>query len=245
MLYLISLGLYDENDMSLKALNAAKECDILYAEFYTSNVNTNVERLSKLLGRDVEELSRSDLEEDLEGILSKAEERDVGIVIGGDVLTATTHIEILLSARKRGIKTKIIHGSSVYTAVGECGLQIYKFGKTATVPRFKKGYMPESFYDVILENKKMGLHTLLLLDIGLTLKEGLNTVRATDEKRNKNVLKEKLVVCAKLGSDKPLIKYGFANKLASSLKKETPGVIIIPGKLHFKEKEVLEELYGE
>ena len=35
MFYFISLGLYDVNDMSLKALEIARSCDKLFLESYT------------------------------------------------------------------------------------------------------------------------------------------------------------------------------------------------------------------
>jgi diphthine synthase len=36
MLTFIGLGLFDENDISLKGFEAIKESDLVYAEFYTS-----------------------------------------------------------------------------------------------------------------------------------------------------------------------------------------------------------------
>ncbi|MBC7089677.1 MAG: diphthine synthase, partial [Methanobacteriaceae archaeon] len=38
MLYIIGLGLYDENDISIKGMKTLKECDRIFAEFYTAKL---------------------------------------------------------------------------------------------------------------------------------------------------------------------------------------------------------------
>ncbi len=38
MLYFIGLGLYDEQDISVKGLEAVRAADTVYAEFYTSRL---------------------------------------------------------------------------------------------------------------------------------------------------------------------------------------------------------------
>jgi len=37
---------------------------------------------------------------------------------------ATTHADLLLRAKERGIDTKVIHNASIMNAVGCCGLQV-------------------------------------------------------------------------------------------------------------------------
>ena len=49
MLTFVGLGLYDEKDISVKGLEAVKNADLVYAEFYTSH----------LMGTSHEELERS------------------------------------------------------------------------------------------------------------------------------------------------------------------------------------------
>jgi len=46
MLTFIGLGLYDEKDISLKGLEAIRDSDVVYVEFYTS----------RLMGSSVEEM---------------------------------------------------------------------------------------------------------------------------------------------------------------------------------------------
>ena len=50
---------------------------------------------------------------------------------------------------------------------------------------------------------------------------------------------DKLIAAAKLGSEKPEIKYDEVQNLKDF---PTPAMLIIPGKLHFQEKEFLEML---
>lgn len=50
-LYFISLGLGDENDISLKGMNAIKECDFLYLDIYTSILSISKEKLEKFYSK--------------------------------------------------------------------------------------------------------------------------------------------------------------------------------------------------
>ncbi len=50
-------------------------------------------------------------------------------------------------------------------AVGACGLQLYRFGESVSIVFFTDTWQPDSFYDKIAANRKLGLHTLCLLDI--------------------------------------------------------------------------------
>jgi hypothetical protein len=77
---------------------------------------------------------KKDLEEEQETFLEKARKNDIALFVPGDPLIATTHIDLVFEAKRRKIPVKIIHNASIFSAIGEAGLQIYKFGKTATVP---------------------------------------------------------------------------------------------------------------
>lgn len=58
-----------------------------------------------------------------------------------------------------------MHNSSILTAVGCCGLQLYSYGETVSIPYWTDTWKPDSFYDKIASNRERGLHTLCLLDI--------------------------------------------------------------------------------
>ncbi len=245
MLYLISLGLSDEKDMSLKALEAARKCGKIYVEFYTNKINTDTRKLSELIGKEVVELKRSDMEESSMKIINQAKSMDIGILVCGDALSATTHVSLLLDAKKAGVKTRVIHGSSIFSAVAETGLQLYKFGATTTLVKPAGKYGPDSFYDVILENKKMGLHTLVLLDIGMSVREGLEILVKIEKAKKGKIItpKTKIAAASQLGSDNKIIKYDIFEKLlVDEGLIECPAVLVFPGKLHFLEEEYLKSL---
>jgi diphthine methyl ester synthase len=98
-------------------------------------------------------------------ILREAHTQDVALLVVGDPFGATTHTDILLRARALGITTRVIHNASIMNAVGACGLQLYNFGQTVSLVLFTDTWRPDSFYDRVLENANLGMHTLILLDI--------------------------------------------------------------------------------
>ncbi len=51
------------------------------------------------------------------------------------------------------------------SGIGACGLQLYNFGQTVSMVFFTDSWKPASFYDRIKENRQIGLHTLVLVDI--------------------------------------------------------------------------------
>ena len=51
------------------------------------------------------------------------------------------------------------------SAIGATGLQLYNFGQTVSMVFFTETWKPSSFYDRVKENCRIGLHTLMLLDI--------------------------------------------------------------------------------
>ena len=81
----------------------------------------------------------------------------------GRVRSATTHVDLALRAKERGIEVRVIHNASIMNAMGACGLQLYNFGRAVTVPFFTETWKPDSFYDKIAYNSKGGMHTLVLL----------------------------------------------------------------------------------
>ena len=94
-LVFIGLGLYDEKDISLKGLEEAKNCDVLFAEFYTSRLfGTDISKIERVVGKKINVLNREDVEES-ERILKEAEGGRVGFLTAGDPMAATTHVELL------------------------------------------------------------------------------------------------------------------------------------------------------
>jgi diphthine synthase len=110
-----------------------------------------------------------------------------------------------------------------------------------TVVAPQAGYAPSSFYDAAEKNQKLGMHTLILLDVGMGTAGGIGVLMAIGSKRKKPLVSGNtmLVAACALGTPGAIIRYGKARELLrKSL--EPPSVLILPGKLHFAEKEYLE-----
>jgi len=251
-LLLIGMGLHDENGLTLRGLNAARDSDALYAELYTSIMpGLSVARLQRLLRKEIKILTRKDLEEGAERtILSKAKEARVALLTPGDPMSATTHLGLLLSAKKLGIPTVLIHSTSIITAAaGVTGLELYKFGRTVTIPSPRTNPAPESVYEFIKDNRRIGLHTLALLDIDdgqFTIPEAIRVLfRLEDTKRDGIITDDTLVVAlARVEAPDCIVRADKAGNLVKSNFGEPPWSIILPSKLHFMEAEALQLLAG-
>ncbi len=246
MLYLIGLGL-SWKDLSLKALEAIQKCDEIYLETYTSLADFSKLQLERLTGKKIHALTRKQVEETQP--FFKQKQKDVALLIHGDPLSATTHTEIILEAKKRKIKIEIIHAPSILAAAAETGLQLYKFGKTASIPFPQKNFKPESFFDIFEQNQKIGAHTLFLLDLNpdtnkfLTIKQAIDILYIIATNRASDIFtKLKLIGCARLGQKTQKIVYTSVRQLPKVNFGKPPYCLIIPAKLNFKEEEFLRSL---
>ncbi|ODV81436.1 diphthine synthase [Suhomyces tanzawaensis NRRL Y-17324] len=166
MLYLIGLGLSYESDITVRGLEVVKKCKRVYLEAYTSILMAaDKESLEKFYGREVILADRELVETGSDEILADAQTEDIAFLVVGDPFGATTHTDLIIRARELKIKVEAIHNASVMNAVGACGLQLYQFGQTVSLVFFTDSWKPDSFYNKVMENRKIGLHTLLLLDI--------------------------------------------------------------------------------
>jgi diphthine synthase len=236
MLYLIGLGLNDEKDITLKAAEIARSCDC-YCELYTSIWKGSLDSLEGILGRKITLLKRKDLEEGQELFLEKAKAGDIALFVPGDPLSATTHIDLAFEARRKNIKVVILHNASIFSAIGETGLQLYKFGKTATVPL--NGRI-ENVKLTMKENKKLGVHTLLLLDIDNETGIHMMVKDAVKLLMKNKLLKnfDNIIAFSQAGGESKIYYKHARDFLSRDI--SLPAVIIVPGKLHFREKDFLE-----
>lgn len=76
---------------------------------------------------------------------------------------ATTHIDLVIRSKELNIEVEVVHNASILTAVGCCGLQLYRFGEIVSIPLWSDTWKPTSYLNKIIENLKRGLHTLCLL----------------------------------------------------------------------------------
>jgi len=243
----IGLGLNDEKGITIEGLEEARLADSAYGEFYTNIMpNLDLKRLEKEIGKKVEVLSRSQLEDEGgEKLLRAAGKENVAFLVPGDPLIATTHISLRLSLAKMGIASRVIHAPSIVSAVcGATGLQSYKFGKSITVPRDQP--LPKSVLDTISENSDRGLHTLILLDVQdgktsqMTIRDAITKITTADPR-----LETRLTVgVGNLGSKDEKVKASRMKALIEEDFGNGPQSIIVVGRLHFMEAEALEVLCG-
>lgn len=247
MLHLIGIGLADEKDISVKGLEIVRSSDLIYLENYTSLLQCTKEDLERFYGKKITPLSRKDGEEGAEKIIEEARTKEVAFLVIGDPFSATTHIELFRLAKEKRIPVQVIHNASVLTAVGETGLQLYNFGKTTSIPFPEHVPNVETPYLVLQQNLSLGLHTLFLLDLDpeqgkfLTIREALQILQRIEEKKKENLISEKTMViaCARLGSKDSVIKAGTVTKLKTINFGKPPYCLVIPGKLHFIEEEMI------
>ncbi len=256
MLTFIGLGLYDEKDITVKGLEAVRNADIVFAEFYTSHLmGTTIEKLEEFIGKKITVLLREDVEQ-TPAWLSQAKEKNLVFLTGGDAMVATTHIDLRLRARDMGIETAIIHAPSITSAVcGLSGLQNYRFGKSTTIPfpyeRKNKVIISEAPYDVIRMNMKNNLHTLVFLDIidrekrFMDIGTAITILLTLEERRGEGVLVNALGAgIARAGSKSPVVHADYLTELKKYDFGAPLHILIIPAQLHFIEAEALVKLCG-
>lgn len=244
------MGLHSQDGISLNGLSKAKEADAVFAEFYTSLMpGLSQEKLTKLIGKSIQLLNRRDLEEDGgKQILEASKKGKTALLVPGDPMIATTHVDLRIRAEKQGVKTFLVHGASIISAaIGLSGLQNYKFGRSVTIPFVDTGTVSETPYDVIAENKSRGLHTLCFLDIKadeeryMTANQGLELLMKLEGRRHQNLIVSDTVVVgiARAGSEDSLVRAGFASQLIEFDFGQPPHSLVFPGRLHFMEAEAL------
>ncbi|MGC8895998.1 MAG: diphthine synthase [Candidatus Bathyarchaeia archaeon] len=250
----VGLGLHDEKGISLRGLEEVKTADKVFIELYTSFMpNFSIKRFEELSGKRVQKISRRELEEENGKIIIEAAKRGKAVLlVPGDPLIATTHVALRVYAERLGVKTRVVHGASIISAVaGLSGLHNYKFGKSVTIP-FQNENPSETPYEVIAKNKENGLHTLCLLDIKaeekryMRIRESLEVLLKVEEKRKKNVatMETLAVGVARAGSSNPTVKADFIKELLNYDFGEPPYSIVFPAALHFMEAEALITLAG-
>ncbi len=247
-LIFVGLGLNDEKGISLNGLEETKTADQVFIELYTNLLpDFSLKNLQKLVGKQIQVLSRHNLEEENgKIILDAAQNGKVAFLIPGDPFIATTHVTLRIEASKRKIPTRVVHGASILSAIiGFSGLHNYKFGKTVTIP-FKENFS-ETPYDVIAQNHQLGLHTLCLLDLRaeeerfLTIHDALTLLKGTEERKKLGVVTDVslAVGLARAGSRAPTLKADFVGSLLDFDFGAAPMSLVFPGVLHFMEAEAL------
>lgn len=167
-LVLVGIGPGTVEAMTTEAIEIAKAADFRRYEAYTAlwpedelaNLVANIGPIEKVMRPEVE---------NPEEILGLAKDNLVALLVVGDPLQATTHVDLQMQAAEQGIDCKIVHGISITNLVtGAIGLSNYKFGRQTTITYPYNGWIATSPLEVIAVNRAQGLHTLALLDLDPT-----------------------------------------------------------------------------
>lgn len=267
MLYIVGLGLGDEKDITLKGLEVVKRCSKVYLEAYTSLLSFGlsphgISTLEELYEKPITISDREAVEEKTDDMLEEACESDVAFLVVGDPFGATTHSDLVVRAKNMGIEVKVVHNASVMNAVGICGLQLYRYGETISIPFFTDTWRPDSFYEKIQKNRALGLHTLCLLDIRvkepsleslcrgkkqyeppryMTINTAIEQLLEVEQSRRESVYDEDTtcVGLARLGYEDQKIVSGSMRQLLAVDFGAPLHCLVIAGKTHPVEEEML------
>ncbi len=154
--------------MSVEAIEAAARADVRRYEAYTALwPQAELDALEEKIGP-IEKVMRPEVEQP-EVLFDMANASLVALLVVGDPLQATTHVDLQLQAAEAGIECHVIHGVSITTLVtGAVGLSNYKFGRQTTLTYPYGGWVATSPLEVIAVNRYQNLHTLALLDLDPT-----------------------------------------------------------------------------
>ena len=167
-LLLIGMGPGRIGSMTIEARNAAKSADFRRYEAYTALWPENeLQSLENDIGP-IEKVMRPEVENPAE-ILELAKQSLVALLVVGDPLQATTHVDLQLQAMESGVECMVFHGISITTLVtGSIGLSNYRFGRQTTITYPYGGWVATSPLEVIAVNLLQNQHTLALLDLDPT-----------------------------------------------------------------------------
>ncbi|MUV90416.1 diphthine synthase [Halapricum sp. CBA1109] len=251
MLTFVGLGLYDERSITVAGREAIADADRVFAEFYTSKLaGARLDDVEAAHDTTIEVRSREGVERDPDPILDAAADGDAVFCTAGDTMISTTHVDLRLRAHDRGIETRVIHGTTAEAAASSLtGLQNYRFGKATTLP-FESSHggegVPDSVVETIEDNRQRGLHTLVFLDIKVEADReeymsGDAAAGLLAEHWNDEALG---VVVARAGSPEPVVTADTLDSLAAQSFGEPLHMLLIPGDLHYVERDALVELGG-
>jgi len=250
MLTFIGLGLFDEYDVSVRGSEAIRKADTVFLEVYTSVLmGSSIERLEEFYGKKIIPLVREDVEIHSEKIIDAAKKGNAVFLTAGDSMVATTHSDIRMRCADEGVETGIIHGASITTAVcGLTGLQNYRFGKSVSVPFPYGKWFPMTPIEVISENLKNNLHTLVFLDIQKDKERFMKVAEAVELleeqcKRSGNTIPIYIGI-ARAGSPSPVVHAGNAEEMKNFDFGGPLHVMVVPAELHEMEREYLMRFAG-
>lgn len=250
----VGLGPLGADGVAPAAVAAVRAASAVFVDDYTAVLPADsLAFLEKARGAPIERLGRARLEDGAELLAAAAAPGGAVLLVAGDPMAATTHVSLRIAAVRAGTKVRIIFAPSItHTAFSEAGLQHYKAGRTVSVPYPDKGFSPTSPLARIAENRTAGLHTLVLLDIKadqgryMTAPEGLRALLEMAAKGADGGLGPRTLVVAveRAGEANARARAGAVERLISLQYGPPMHCLIVPGALHFEEREALAALCG-
>ena len=154
--------------MSKMAIDIASSCSNRFLEGYTAILPPEQEDKLREIAGDWEKIMRPRVEQPDE-LLELARNDSVALLIVGDPMQATTHIDLEARCNELDINFNIVPGiTATSLAVSLSGLQSYRFGRQVTIPYSYGSYMPTSPLEMIYKNYENNLHSLILFDLDPT-----------------------------------------------------------------------------
>lgn len=246
-LFIVGIGLRGIESLSSSTIDLIRTCKNVFLETYTSGTRDDLfSSISHIVGGEISLISREEVEQS-SLILDSCNEGDVALLVQGDSLTATTHNQIRLEAMNSGIRVEVIENSSIITtALGLCGLQIYKMGPVVSLPFTTPHFFPRSPYDKIVFNLKFGLHSVVLLDLVnsrfMTPAEALDELGEMDRRfgGEMGIDKRKICLLHAVSTEHQTVLYGESERIRLREFPSGASMIIIPGKIDDNESVFLD-----
>lgn len=251
LLYFVGLGLGPKG-ITVEGIEAIKDSTRAYIEYYTSPHDPQLLRtLTELTSKELIVVDRLFVENG-EQILREAEEGTVSLLVPGDPMIATTHNDLRVRALKRGIRVKIVHSSTIVSAAPSIsGLHYYKFGATITATKESVNSV-EQIYNLLHKNLLLGRHTMILLAFdsengdSVLPSDVFKALIRCENNYKRNVISEDTfaIVLSRIAMKNQTLFAGKIKNMVSKDYGEHPHTIIIPGSLHFTEREAISAIFS-
>ncbi|CAD26053.2 DIPHTIN SYNTHASE [Encephalitozoon cuniculi GB-M1] len=250
MLYLVGFGLHSYKDITLRGLEAVKGSATVYLESYTSIHGESLDAFEKLIGKKVHLADRAMMEQ-TDKIVDESCRENVSLLVVGTPLFATTHSDIMIRAKEKGVDVEVIHNASIINVLGCCGLYSYSFGRVVSIPYFTERWKPTSFYDNIVRNHQSNLHTLCLLDIRtdedrfMSVNEAVDQILEAAAITGSPLINEdtRIFAVCRFGSPSEEIVYGKIGDLKLRSFGDPLHSLIVPAELDRVEAELVGSLF--
>ncbi len=249
MFYLVGIGQKPEH-LTPEAMAAVKKCKKVFFDSYTNFMEKRMlKEFEKKLRKKIIVLDRKKIEEEFKPVILQAKKQNICLLVPGNPLTATTHVQLLIEAKNLNSHFSFVPGISITDYLPSTGLDSYRFGRITTIVAPKKNFAPESFFDAIEKNLSLNLHTLCLLEIDaeknyfMAIPEAINILEKIAEKKQSNAIQGALLVgLYGVGGKRQKTVAGKASGLKKNTLRIFPQSLVVCARLNEKEREALELL---